>query len=66
MPFFRMVLTDHTRASKHGYKEVLGFYNPFSKEFKVKDIDKLKRYSSNGVQFSPRVLKLLETNKISL
>lgn len=66
MPFFRVVLTEHTRAAKHGYKEVLGFYNPFSKEFKLKDLEKVKKYASNGVQFSPRVQKLMQTNNISL
>jgi small subunit ribosomal protein S16 len=66
MPFFRVVLTEHTKAAKHGYKEVLGFYNPFSKEFKIKDLDKVKQYASHGVQFSPRVVKLMEANKISL
>lgn len=66
MAFFRVVLTEHSRAAKHGYKEVLGFYNPFSKEFKIKDLDKVKSYVSNGAQFSPRVKKLMETNNISL
>lgn len=66
MPFFRIVLTEHTRAAKHGYKEVLGYFNPFTKEFKIKDLDKVKGYVSNGVQFSPRVQKLMDTNKISL
>jgi len=66
MPFFRVVLTEHTKAAKHGYKEVLGFYNPFSKEFKIKDLDKVKQYASHGVQFSPRVVKHMEANKISL
>lgn len=66
MPFFRIVLTEHTRAAKHGYKEVLGFYNPFSKEFKIKNLEKVKEYASHGVQFSPRVQKLMESNKISL
>lgn len=66
MPFFRVVLTEHTKAAKHGYKEVLGFYNPFSKEFKIKDLDKVKKYISNGVQFSPRVEKLMKTNNITL
>lgn len=65
-PFFRVVLTEHTRAAKHGYKEVLGFYDPFSKEFKIKDLEKVKNYASHGVQFSPRVQKLMEVNKISL
>jgi len=66
MPFFRVVLTEHTRAAKHWYKEVLGFYNPISKEFKLKHLDKIKIYLSNGVQFSPRVEKLIKTNNISI
>ncbi len=66
MPFFRIVLTEHTRAAKHGYKEVLWFYNPFSKEFKIKNIDKIKEYTSHGVQLSPRVSKLMAANNISL
>ncbi len=66
MAFFRVVLTDHTKASKHGYKEVLGFYNPFTKEFKLKDLAKIAKFVSNGVQFSPRVEKLMKTNEIIL
>lgn len=66
MPFFRLVLTEHTRAAKHGYKEVLGFFNPISKEFKVNNVDAIKKYIWNGVQLSPRVKKLFETNNISL
>ena len=64
--FFRVVLTEHTAAAKHGYKEVLGFYNPFTKEFKLKDLEKVKKYLSNGVQFSPRVEKLVKVNNIEL
>lgn len=66
MPFFRVVVTEHTKASKHGYKEVLGYYNPISKEFKIKDLDKVKKYISHGAQFSPRVEKLIKTNSIAL
>lgn len=66
MPFFRIVVTEHTAAVKHWYKEVLGFYNPISKEFKIKDLEKVKTYISNGVQFSPRVEKLLKLNNISI
>ena len=66
MPFFRIVLTEHTRAAKHWYKEVLGFYNPLTKEFKIKDESKIKTYISNWVQFSPRVEKLFKANKISV
>jgi small subunit ribosomal protein S16 len=66
MAFFRVVLTEHTKASKHGYKEVLGFYNPISKEFKIKDLEKVAKYISNGVQFSPRVEKLIKVNNIEI
>lgn len=66
MPFFKVVVTEHTKAAKHWYKEVLGFYNPLSKEFKIKDLEKVKVYTSNGAQFSPRVEKLLKTNNITL
>ena len=66
MPFFRVVLTENTAAAKHWYKEVLGFYNPLTKEFNIKDLEKIKKYLSNGVQFSPRVEKLIKVNNISL
>jgi small subunit ribosomal protein S16 len=65
-PFFRVVLTEHARAVKHGYKEVLGFYNPISKEFKLKNLEQIKTYLSNWVQFSPRVEKLIKVNEISI
>ena len=41
-PFFRVVLTEHTAPSKSGYKEVLGFFNPISKEFKI-DLEASKK-----------------------
>lgn len=65
-PFFRVVLTEHTKAAKHGYKEVLGFYNPISKEFKLKDLAKIKGYIGHGAQFSPRVQKLIKINDIKI
>lgn len=65
-PFFRVVLTEHTASTKNGYKEVLGFFNPISKEFKLNDLDAIKKYISNGVQLSPRVEKLVKTNNITL
>lgn len=66
MPFFRVVVTEHTAAAKHWYKEVLWFYNPISKEFKIKDLDKVKKYVSHGVQFSPRVEKLMKINNVTI
>lgn len=65
-PFFRVVLTEHTAPSKSWYKEVLWFYNPLSKEFKLNDLDKIKKYIGNWAQLSDRVVKLAKTNNISL
>jgi small subunit ribosomal protein S16 len=66
MPFFRVVLTEHTKAAKHGYKKVLWFYNPISKEFKIRDVEEVKKYLWEWVQLTPRMLKLMEKNKISV
>lgn len=66
MPFFRIVLTEHTRASKHWYKKVLGSYNPISKEFKIKDQNEIKKYVSTWVQLTPRISKLFEKNNVLL
>ncbi len=66
MPFFKIVLTEHTKAAKHGYKKVLGFFNPISKEFKIKDVEEVKKYISNWAQFSPRMKKLLEMNNVTI
>jgi small subunit ribosomal protein S16 len=66
MAFFRVVLTEHTKASKHGYTEVLGFYNPISKEFKLKNLEKISKYIANGVQLSPRIEKLVKMNNIEI
>ncbi|MFA5917090.1 MAG: 30S ribosomal protein S16 [Candidatus Gracilibacteria bacterium] len=65
-PFFKVVLTEHTRSAKTGYKEILGFYDPMSKEFKIKDLEKVKKYISTGTQFSPKVEKLMKDNNITL
>ncbi|MFA7285139.1 MAG: 30S ribosomal protein S16 [Candidatus Absconditabacterales bacterium] len=57
LPFFRIVLTDHKKPVKSGYKEVLGWYNPIKHEYQL-DVDQLKQYISHGTQLSERVAKL--------
>lgn len=64
--FFRLVLTEHTAAAKHWYKKVLGFYNPFTKEFNIKDLEEIKKHVWNGVQLSERVQKIMKANNIEL
>lgn len=65
-PFFRVVLTEHTAPTKSWYKEVLGFFNPISKEFKINSVDAVKNYIAHGAQLSERVEKLMKTNNITL
>lgn len=64
-PFFKVVLTEHTQSAKSWYKEILGFYDPMTKEFKIKDLEKVKKYISTWTQFSPRVEKLMKDNNIT-
>ncbi len=64
-PFFRVVLTEHTAPAKRGYKEVLGFFNPMTKEFKI-DLEASKKYVANGAQLSERIEKLLKINNLSI
>lgn len=65
-PFYKVVLTEHTRSAKTWYKEILWFYDPMSKEFKIKDLEKVKKYISTWTQFSPKVEKLMKDNNITL
>lgn len=65
-PFFKVVLTEHTKSAKIWYKEILGFYNPITKEFKITDLDKVKKYISTWTQLSPKVEKLVKDNNIKL
>lgn len=58
LPFFRIVLTDHKKPVKSGYKEVLGRYNPIKHELQV-DAEVIKNYIEKWVQLSDRVAKLI-------
>ena len=62
-PFYRIVLTEHTKPAKFGYKEVLGSYDPLHHKLDV-DVEAVKAWVAKGSQMSERVAKLLykETN----
>ncbi len=62
VPFFRIVLTEHSQSAKHGYIKVLGHYNPITKvlEFNQEEADK---HIKNGAQYSPTVEKILNRAK---
>ena len=58
LPFYRIVLTEHTRPAQSGYKLVLWRYNPIAHEMDV-NLDEVKLWLSKWAQLSERVAKLL-------
>ncbi len=55
---YRVVLSEHTKPVKYGYKEVLWSYDPVKHDFKV-DEDAILTWISKWAQPSERVAKLL-------
>lgn len=62
--FFRVVLTDKSKPAKSGFKKVLGWYNPHTKETSLNK-EEILRYVENGAIPSNSVAKLLIDNKIT-
>jgi small subunit ribosomal protein S16 len=63
-PLFRIVVTDKKNPPRGGrFLEVVGFYNPQSKEKKIKQ-DRIKYWLSVGAQPSATVYNLLVSEKI--
>jgi len=58
LPFYRIVLTEHTKPAQSGYKLVLWRFNPLSHTMDV-NLDEVKLWISKGAQPSERVAKLL-------
>ena len=57
-PFYRIVLTEHTKPAQSGYKEVLGWFDPMKHETKA-ELETIKSWIGKGAQPSNRVAKLL-------
>lgn len=58
LPFYRIVLTEHTKPAQSWYKLVLGRFNPTAHEMNA-DIQEIKNWISKWAQLSERVAKLL-------
>ncbi len=58
-PYYRMVVAEKSAAVKGSYLEVLGHFNPRTKELKV-DVEKAKARLKNGAQPSETAEALLE------
>lgn len=57
-PFFRIVLTDHEKPSKSGYKEILGWFDPVKHIIEV-DVAAVKEQIAKGTQLSERMGRLM-------
>lgn len=63
-PFFRIVVTDKRNPPRGGrFLEILGFFNPLTKERKLKP-DRIKYWLNVGAQPSDRVHNLLVVEKV--
>jgi len=63
-PDFRIVLAEKHRAATKQAVEILGSYNPQSKDFKIKDEARLKHWLSKHVEVSPTVWNLFVKNSL--
>jgi len=57
-PFFRIVLTEHTKPVKSWFKQVLGWYNPLNHTIDV-DWNAAAEWVSKWANVSERTAKLL-------
>ena len=60
---YKVVLLEHTQKPQGKYQELLGTYNPHSKEFKI-SLPRVEELMKNGAQVSPTVNNLMVNNKI--
>lgn len=58
LPFYRIVLTEHTKPAQSGYKLVLWRFNPIAHTMDV-NLDEVKTWIWKWAQPSERVAKLL-------
>lgn len=58
-PSFRIVLAEKHRAAQKKVIEILGYYNPRTKDFGIKSEERLKYWLGQHVEVSPTVHNLL-------
>lgn len=59
---YRVVLTEHRQAAKHGFIKVLGSYDPHTKTLDM-DMDAANQYIKNGAQYSETLAKIVAKSK---
>lgn len=63
-PEYRIVLAEKQDAASKKFIEVLGNYNPRTKDFAIKDQDRLKYWIEQHVELSPTVHNLFVTKNL--
>lgn len=61
LPFYRMVVAESSRPVKGKFLEIVGHYNPLSKEVVMKK-DRIEFHVQNGAQLSQTVARLAIKN----
>ncbi len=56
-PFFRVVLTEHSKPVKSGFQKVLWWHDPINHKQEI-NVEEIKKYVANGAQLSERVARL--------
>lgn len=64
-PVYRIVAAESSRAATGKFVEVLGHYNPHTKELSLKK-EQIEKRLSHGAQPSNSVVKLLQREKVEL
>jgi small subunit ribosomal protein S16 len=64
-PVYRIVVAEHTMPVKGKFIEMLGFYNPRSKEIGLNK-EKIEKWLKNGAKPSDTVAMLLKKNNIKV
>ena len=59
---YRVVLTEHKQAVKHGFIKVLGSYDPHTKTLDI-DMAQADAYIKNGAQYSDTLAKIIASKK---
>lgn len=60
---YRLIISEKARDTYAEVLEILGSYNPFTKELQAKN-DRIKMYLGNGAQMSKTVNNLLIDHKV--
>lgn len=63
-PTFRIVLAEAEKSASKKFLEILGHYDPRSKNFGITDNDRVKYWISQNVQLSPTVHNLFVEKKL--